>query len=82
MSKHIQYHYLIGHCSQGNKFNFDHKTSVILGRVLTASPFRRPRFPPLIINTKTLLSNLEKEVTCCVCNNAFTDPKTLPCLHT
>lgn len=82
MSKHIQYHYLIGHYSQGYKFNSDHKMSVIRGRVLTASPFRCFCFPPLIINRKTLLSNLEKEVTWYVCNNAFTDPKTLLCLHT
>ena len=34
------------------------------------------------MNTKNLLSNLEKEVICSMCNKAFTDPKTLPCLHT
>ena len=34
------------------------------------------------MNRKTLLSNLEKGVICCVCNNVCTDPKTLLCLHT
>ena len=55
---------------------------VMLGRILNANPFCCLRFTPLIMNRKTLLSNLAKEVICCVCNNACTDPKTLPCLHT
>ena len=55
--------------------------SVILGRVLNSNHLRCLRFPPLIMNRKTLLSNLKKEVTSSVCNNAVTDPKTLPCLH-
>ena len=35
------------------------------------------------MNIKTLLNNLHEEVpVCCsVCMNTFTDPKTLPCLH-
>lgn len=45
--------------------------SFILGRVLNADPLRYLRFPRLIINRKTLLSNLDKEVTCCVCNNTL-----------
>ena len=29
----------------------------------------------------TLLNNLHEELSCSVCMNTFTDPKTLPCLH-
>ena len=39
------------------------------------------RFPPLIMDIQTLLSNLHEEVSCSVCMNTFTDPKQLPCLH-
>ena len=39
------------------------------------------RFPPLIMDIKTLLNNLHEEVSCSVCMTTFTDPKTLPCLH-
>ena len=73
---------MIGQYYQVNIFSSDHKMSVILESVLDASPLRCPHFPPLIMYRKTLLSNLKKEVTCFVCNKAFTDPKTLPCLHT
>ena len=33
------------------------------------------------MDIKTLLDNLHQEVSCSVCMNTFTDPKTLPCLH-
>ena len=33
------------------------------------------------MDIKTLLNNLHEEVSCSVCMNTFTDPKTLPCLH-
>ena len=33
------------------------------------------------MDIKTLLHNLHEEVSCSVCMNTFTDPKTLPCLH-
>ena len=39
------------------------------------------RFPPLIMDIQTLLNNLHEEVSCSVCMNTFTDPKSLPCLH-
>ena len=52
--------------------------SVILERV----PLRCLRFLSLITNSKTSLNSLEKEERCCICNNVFIDPKTLPCLHT
>ena len=35
----------------------------------------------MIMDIKTLLNNLHEEVSCPVCMNTFTDPKTLPCLH-
>jgi len=33
------------------------------------------------MDVKTLLNNLHEEVSCSVCMTTFTDPKTLPCLH-
>ena len=33
------------------------------------------------MDIKTLLNNLHEEVSCSVCMTTFTDPKTLPCLH-
>ena len=33
------------------------------------------------MDIKTLLNNLHEEVSCSVCMSTFTDPKTLPCLH-
>ena len=33
------------------------------------------------MDIKTLLRNLHEEVSCSVCMTTFTDPKTLPCLH-
>jgi len=33
------------------------------------------------MDIKTLLDNLHEEVSCSVCKTIFTDPKTLPCLH-
>ena len=33
------------------------------------------------MDIKTLLNNLHEEVSCSVCMNTFTDPKTLRCLH-
>ena len=33
------------------------------------------------MDIKTLLDNLHEEVSCSVCMNTFTEPKTLPCLH-
>ncbi|XP_078352834.1 E3 ubiquitin-protein ligase TRIM45-like [Oculina patagonica] len=33
------------------------------------------------MDIKTLLNNLHEEVSCSVCMDTFTDPKTLPCLH-
>ena len=33
------------------------------------------------MDIKTLLDNLHEEVSCSVCMTTFTDPKTLPCLH-
>ena len=33
------------------------------------------------MDIKTLLDNIHQEVSCSVCMNTFTDPKTLPCLH-
>ena len=33
------------------------------------------------MEVKTLLNNLHEEVSCSVCMTTFTDPKTLPCLH-
>ena len=39
------------------------------------------RFPPSIMDIKTLLNNLHEELSCSVCMNTFTDPKQLPCLH-
>ena len=35
----------------------------------------------MAMDIKTLLNNLHEEVSCSVCMNTFTDPKTLPCLH-
>ena len=35
----------------------------------------------MAIEIKTLLNNLHEEVSSSVCMNTFTDPKTLPCLH-
>ena len=44
--------------------------------------FRRAsKFPSFIMDVKTLLNNLHEEVSCSVCMTTFTDPKTLPCLH-
>ena len=34
------------------------------------------------MDIKMLLHNLREEVSCLVCTNVYTDPKTLPCLHT
>ena len=34
-----------------------------------------------IMDVKTLLDNLHKEVSCSVCGTTFTNPKVLPCLH-
>ncbi|KAL9979985.1 hypothetical protein ACROYT_G008513, partial [Oculina patagonica] len=39
------------------------------------------RFPPSIMDIKTLLNNLHEEVSCPVCMTAFIEPKLLPCLH-
>lgn len=39
------------------------------------------QFPNLVMDIKTLLNNLHEEVSCSVCINTLTDPKTLPCLH-
>ena len=50
-------------------------------RVLNRNLLRRLRFPPLIMNRNSLLSTLAKAATCSLCNNAVTNPKTLPCLH-
>ena len=33
------------------------------------------------MDIKTFLNNLHEQVSCSVCMNTFTDPKTLPCLH-
>ena len=33
------------------------------------------------MDIKTLLDNLHEELSCSVCKTTFTDPKTLPCLH-
>ncbi|XP_078354367.1 E3 ubiquitin-protein ligase TRIM56-like, partial [Oculina patagonica] len=33
------------------------------------------------MDIQTLLNNLHEEVSCSVCMDTFTDPKTLPCLH-
>ena len=35
----------------------------------------------MAMDIKTLLNNLHEEVSCSVCMDTFTDPKTLPCLH-
>ena len=35
----------------------------------------------MAMDIKTLLNNLHEEVSCSVCMSTFTDPKTLPCLH-
>lgn len=41
----------------------------------------RSSFLLLTMDIKTLLHNLHEEVSCSICLSPFTEPKTLPCLH-
>ena len=68
-------HFVIGrHYQHRNKY--DHETAVHLVFNLNLRCLAT-----LVMDLKTLLHNLHEEVSCSVCQETFTDPKVLPCLH-